>query len=137
MFQNHQPAKSLTGEKSPGMASLAFSLRWMAAVLKRLPELALRKASGFVHSIKWGDLVPKIDKGTKLCLSLLIITIHHKMAERFTPLYFWSKIIKHATGIRCPNKTIQGSLTKQEPLLPIPRPSRSGLCLVEVLRSFH
>ena len=63
--------------------------------------------------------------------------IHHKMAERFTPLYFWSEIIKHAAGIRCPNKTIQGSLTKQEPLLTIPRPSRSGLFLVEVLRSFH
>ena len=30
------------------VASLAFSLRWMAAVLKRVPELALRKASGLV-----------------------------------------------------------------------------------------
>ena len=30
------------------VASLAFSLRWMAAVLKQVPELALRKASGLV-----------------------------------------------------------------------------------------
>ena len=30
------------------VASLAFSLRWMAAVLKRVPELALSKASGLV-----------------------------------------------------------------------------------------
>ena len=48
LFDRWKIARNGLANWASRVASLAFSLRWMAAVLKRVPELALRQASGLV-----------------------------------------------------------------------------------------